>query len=38
MHAGVEIQVSEMNPRLVQAKGVGVTLEVHPENVVVLRE
>ncbi|HJM64868.1 MAG: ABC transporter ATP-binding protein [Roseibacillus sp.] len=38
MHAGVEIQVSEMNPRQVLAKGVGVTLEVHPENVVILQE
>jgi len=38
MVSGLELQVSEMNPRQVMAQGAGVKIEIHPEDVVVLRE
>ena len=35
---GVEIQVSEMNPRRVMKQGTGVTLDLSPEDVVILKD
>ena len=38
MVSGLELRVSEMNPRRVMGRGAGVRIEIHPEDVVVLRE